>query len=122
MEIPEAAVLAVGEEYAGGFAAMEDEYMAGRADDVCDVASQIAAEVTGRVAEGSRRWRRRRPSGLQPGPGTLAAFGSRAEEMAAERAALDEYRHVEVRTRDGRRMEVAANMSAPCISRAKKLL
>jgi phosphoenolpyruvate-protein kinase (PTS system EI component) len=42
--------------------------------------------------------------------------------MAAESAALDDYRHVEARTRDGRRMEVAANMSAPPIPRAKKLL
>jgi phosphotransferase system enzyme I (PtsI) len=52
LESPEAAVLAVCEEYAGVFAAMEDEYMAARADDVRDVASQIAAEVMGRAAEG----------------------------------------------------------------------
>ena len=44
---PEAAVLAVGEEFAGMFAGMEDEYLAARADDVRDVASQIAAELMG---------------------------------------------------------------------------
>ena len=47
LESPEAAVLAVGEEYAGMFAAMEDEYLAARADDVRDVASQIATELMG---------------------------------------------------------------------------
>jgi phosphotransferase system enzyme I (PtsI) len=45
LESPEAAVLAVGEEYAGIFAAMEDEYLAARADDVRDVATQIATEL-----------------------------------------------------------------------------
>src|SRR5215218_11511278 len=49
---PEAAVLAVGEKYASEFAAMEDEYMAARADDVRDVAGQIAAELIGREAQG----------------------------------------------------------------------
>jgi phosphoenolpyruvate-protein phosphotransferase (PTS system enzyme I) len=52
LESPEAAVLAVGEEYAGMFAAMEDEYLAARADDVRDVASQIAAELMGGGATG----------------------------------------------------------------------
>ena len=52
LESPEAAVLAVGEEFAGVFAAMDDEYMAARADDVRDVASQIAAELMARAAEG----------------------------------------------------------------------
>src|SRR3712207_9273588 len=33
------------------FTAMEDEYMAARADDVRDVANQIAAELMGRGAE-----------------------------------------------------------------------
>ena len=41
LESPEAAVITVGEEFAGMFAAMEDEYLAARADDVRDVASQI---------------------------------------------------------------------------------
>ena len=49
---PEAAVLAVGEEYAGMFAAMDDEYLAARADDVRDVASQISAELMGGRATG----------------------------------------------------------------------
>src|SRR3712207_3509664 len=52
LESPEAAVLAVGEEYADMFAAMDDEYMAARADDVRDVASQIAVELMGGKAAG----------------------------------------------------------------------
>src|SRR5918994_790757 len=47
LESPEAAVISVGENFAGTFAAMEDEYMAARADDVRDVATQIANELTG---------------------------------------------------------------------------
>ena len=43
---PESAVLAVGEEYAQMFAAMDDEYFAARADDVRDVVAQISAEIT----------------------------------------------------------------------------
>src|SRR5918998_2182646 len=181
LESPEAAVLAVGEEYAGVFAAMEDEYMAARADDVRDVASQITAELMGRAAEGLEALETpsvvvarnlapsdtaRIPKGkalafvtaegsktshvsimarsmgipavvgvgaalgrlldartvavdggeghaiADPDPGTIAAFESRAEEMAAESAALDEYRHVEARTRDGHRIEVAANLGS----------
>ncbi|HEU4494226.1 MAG TPA: phosphoenolpyruvate--protein phosphotransferase [Rubrobacteraceae bacterium] len=50
LESPEAAVLAVGEEFAAMFAATEDEYMAARADDVRDVTAQIAAELMGRKA------------------------------------------------------------------------
>lgn len=54
---PESAVLAVGEEYAAMFAAMDDEYLAARADDVRDVVAQICAEITAdltgsRVASG----------------------------------------------------------------------
>jgi len=52
LESPESAILAVGEEYAQMFANMEDEYMAARADDVRDVARQIAAEVMGESASG----------------------------------------------------------------------
>ena len=52
LESPESAVLAVGEEYAGMFAAMEDEYMAARADDVRDVTRQIAAEIVGESSPG----------------------------------------------------------------------
>ena len=52
LESPEAAVLAVGEEFAGLFATMEDEYMAARADDVRDVTSQIAAQLMGLRSSG----------------------------------------------------------------------
>ena len=181
LESPEAAVLAVGEGYASEFSAMEDEYMAARADDVRDVASQIAAELMGRAVEGLEALETpsvvvarnlapsdtaRIPKGkalafvtaegsktshvsimarsmgipavvgvgaaldglldartvavdggegyaiADPDPGTISAFESRAEEMAAESAALDEYRHVEARTRDGRHIEVAANLGS----------
>jgi phosphotransferase system enzyme I (PtsI) len=181
LESPEAAVLAVGEEYAEVFAGMEDEYMAARADDVRDVASQIAAELIGRGAEGLEALETpsvvvarnlapsdtvRIPRGkalafvtaegsktshvsimarsmgipavvgvgaalddvlvartmavdggegyaiADPDPDTIAAFEARAEEMAAASVALDEYRHVEARTRDGRRIEVSANLGS----------
>ena len=52
LESPESAILAVGEEYAQMFAAMEDEYMAARADDVRDISRQIAAELMGEQAAG----------------------------------------------------------------------
>src|SRR5215216_2525372 len=52
LQSPEAAVLAVGEEYAAEFAAMDDEYMAARADDVRDVTGQISAQLMGRGASG----------------------------------------------------------------------
>src|ERR687898_1502929 len=52
LESPEAAVISVGEEFAGMFAAMEDEYLSARADDVRDVATQIAAELMGGGATG----------------------------------------------------------------------
>lgn len=52
LESPEAAVLAVGEEYAEMFASMEDAYMAARADDVRDVARQISAEIMGESSSG----------------------------------------------------------------------
>jgi len=51
LESPEAAVLAVGEEYAAELAAM-DEYMAARADDVRDVAGQISAQLMGSGSSG----------------------------------------------------------------------
>jgi phosphotransferase system enzyme I (PtsI) len=181
LESPEAAVLAVGEEFAGMFGAMDDEYMAARADDVRDVASQIAAELMGGpagglealaepsvvvarnlapsdtaripkgkalafvTAEGSKTSHvsiMARSMGIpavvgvgealdglldartvavdgtegyaiaDPDQGTISAFEARIEEMAAESATLDEYRHVEARTRDGRRIEVAANLGS----------
>src|SRR5215203_2959539 len=52
LENPEAAVLAAGEEYAAAFAAMEDDYLSARADDVRDVTRQISAELMGQAASG----------------------------------------------------------------------
>jgi phosphotransferase system enzyme I (PtsI) len=49
LQSPEAAVIAVGEEYAAEYAAM-DEYLAARADDVRDVTGQISAQLMGRGA------------------------------------------------------------------------
>ena len=181
LESPEAAALAVGEEFAGMFAAMEDEYMAARADDVRDVASQIAAELMGSnaaglealeepsvvmarnlapsdtaripkgmalgfvIAEGSRTSHvsiMARSLGIpavvavgaaleeafeaevvaldggegyvvaDPDPDTLADFEEKRKSIAEERAALEEYKHAEARTKDGRRIEVAANIGS----------
>ena len=178
---PEAAVLAVGEEYATLFAEMDEEYMVARADDVRDVASQIAAELMGRrtaklealevpsvilarslapsetariprgtalgfvTAEGSRTSHvsiMARSMGipavvgvgpaleaafesntvavdggegyavLDPDPDTVAEFGRKREAMAEERGTLEAYKHVEARTRDGRRIEVSANLGS----------
>jgi phosphoenolpyruvate-protein phosphotransferase (PTS system enzyme I) len=50
LQSPEAAVIAVGEEYATEYAAMDDEYLAARADDVRDVTGQISAQLIGRGA------------------------------------------------------------------------
>jgi phosphoenolpyruvate-protein phosphotransferase len=177
---PEAAVLAVGEEFAAQFAAM-DEYMAARADDVRDVTGQISAELMGRsnsgfaamqtpsivlartlapsdtarleaglalgfvTAEGSRTSHvsiMARSMGIpavvgvgealedaldatrvaidgnegtaitDPDEETLARFQRMSAALAEERAALDEYRHVEARTSEGRRIEVAANLGS----------
>jgi phosphoenolpyruvate-protein phosphotransferase len=181
LESPEAAVLAVGEEYAAEFAAIDDEYLAARADDVRDVAAQISAELTGRdpaahealrtpsvvlarslapsdtaripkgmalgfvTAEGSRTSHvsiMARSMGIpavvgvgpaleraldattvavdgaqgyavtDPDETTIAEFEKMSEGLAAERAVLDRYRHLEARTRDGRRIEVAANLGS----------
>jgi phosphotransferase system enzyme I (PtsI) len=179
---PEAAVLAVGDEYASECAAMEDEYMAARSDDVRDVASQIAAELMGREAQGLETLEvpsvvlarslapsdtARIPKGMalgfvtaegsrtshvsimarsmgipavvgvgataleaalgartvavdgtegfaipDPDPGTVAEFEAKSERMVAEREALEEYKHLEARTRDGRRIEVSANLGS----------
>jgi phosphoenolpyruvate-protein phosphotransferase (PTS system enzyme I) len=43
---------------------------------------------------------------------TVAGFEKMSEALAEERAALDEYRGVEARTTDGRRIEVAANLGS----------
>lgn len=181
LESPEAAVLAVGEEYAQMFAGMEDEYMAARADDVRDVARQIAAELMGRdaaglaslgtpsvvlatslapsdtaripkgmalgfvTAEGSKTSHvsiMARSMGIpavvgigaaleesfdastaavdggegyavvDPDPETISDFEEKMRLASEQRAALEEYRHVEARTTDGRRIEVSANLGS----------
>jgi phosphoenolpyruvate-protein phosphotransferase len=181
LESPEAAVFAVGEEFAAMFAATEDEYMAARADDVRDVTAQIAAELMGRKAAGLEALERpavilarslapsdtaRIPRGMalgfvtaegsrtshvsimarsmgipavvgvgaaleealaaetvaldgaegfavvDPDPTTISAFEEKQRSLAAEATLLEEYKHVEARTSDGRRIEVAANIGS----------
>jgi phosphoenolpyruvate-protein phosphotransferase (PTS system enzyme I) len=181
LESPEAAVLAAGEEYAAGFAAMDDEYLAARADDVRDVTGQISAELMGRAASGFEAMQKpsvvlarslapsdtariekgmalafvtaegsrtshvsimARSMGIpavvgvgdalaeafdadtvavdgtegsaitDPDPETVAEFEKMSEALAEERSALDEYRHVQARTTEGRRIEVAANLGS----------
>jgi phosphoenolpyruvate-protein phosphotransferase (PTS system enzyme I) len=181
LQSPEAAVLAAGEEYAAEFAAMEDEYLSARADDVRDVTHQISAELMGQggsafealhrpsivlatslapsdtariqkgmalafvTAEGSRTSHvsiMARSMGIpavvgvgdalsealdaetvavdgtegsaitDPDRETLARFEEMSQALAEERAALDQYRHKEARTADGRRIEVAANLGS----------
>jgi len=177
----EAAVLTVGEEYAQMFAAMEDEYLAARGDDVRDVTHQIAAELMGRGAEELEALEvpsvilarglapsdtARIPNGMalgfvtaegsktshvsimarlmgipavvgvgaaldralgaetvavdggegyavaNPDPNTVAEFERKQEAVAEERSALEEFKYVEGRTRDGRRIEVSANLGS----------
>ena len=177
----EAAVLTVGEEYAQMLAAMEDEYLAARADDVRDVTHQIAAELMGRSAEELEALEipsvilarglapsdtARIPKGMalgfvtaegsktshvsimarsmgipavvgvgaaldgalgaetvgvdggegyavaNPDPNTVAEFERKQEAVAEERSALEEFKYVEGRTRDGRRIEVSANIGS----------
>ena len=181
LESPEAAVLAVGEEFAGLFAEMEDEYMAARADDVRDVASQIAADLMGSKAAGLEMLEEpsvilarnlapsdtvRIPKGMalgfviaegsktshvsimarsfgipavvgvgaaleeafeaevvaldggegyavaDPDPDTVVEFERKQEAIAEEQAVLEEFKLVEARTRDGQRIEVAANIGS----------
>ena len=181
LESPEAAVISVGEEFAGMFAAMEDEYLSARADDVRDVASQIATELMGGgatgletlaepsvilavnlapsdtaripkgmglgflISEGSRTSHvsiMARSMGIpavvgvgaalekalgakvvaldgvegyaiaDPDPDTISAFEKKQKDIAAEAALLEEYKHVEARTSDGRRVEVSANIGS----------
>ena len=181
LQSPEAAVLAAGEEYAAEFAAMEDEYLSARADDVRDVTHQISAELMGHgdsgfealhrpsivlarslapsdtariqrgmalafvTAEGSRTSHvsiMARSMGIpavvgvgdalsealdaetvavdgtegsaitDPDRETVARFEEMSRALAEERAALDQYRHEEARTADGRRIEVAANLGS----------
>jgi phosphoenolpyruvate-protein phosphotransferase len=181
LESPEAAVLAAGEEYAAEFAAMEDEYLSARADDVRDVTRQISAELMGQAASGFEAMHRpsivlarslapsdtariqkgmalafvtaegsrtshvsimARSMGIpavvgvgdalsealdaetvavdgtegsaitDPDRETVARFEEMSQALAEERAALDQYRHKEARTADGRRIEVAANLGS----------
>lgn len=181
LESPESAVLAVGEEFAAMFRAMEDEYMAARADDVRDVAHQISAEVLGSEAAGLEALERpsvilarslapsdtaRIPKGLalgfvtaegsrtshvsimarsmgipavvgvgealegafgstvvaidggagyaiaDPDPETTASFEEKEIELDAERTSLEGFRHSEARAKDGRRIEVLANLGS----------
>ena len=178
---PEAAVLAVGEEFAGMFAEMEDEYMAARADDVRDVASQVAADLMGSKAAGLEMLKEpsvilarnlapsdtvRIPKGMalgfvvaegsktshvsimarsfaipavvgvgaaleeafeaevvaldggegyavaDPDHDTVVEFERKQEAITEEQAVLAEFKHVEARTRDGQRIEVAANIGS----------
>jgi len=180
LESPEAAVLAVGEEYAAELAS-KDQYMAARADDVRDVTGQISAELMGRgasafktletpsvvlarslapsdtarikegmalgfvTAEGSRTSHvsiMARSMGIpavvgvgaalegaldaedvaldgsegyaiaDPDEDTVAEFQKKSVALAEERAVLEEYRHVEAITSEGRRIEVAANLGS----------
>ena len=178
---PEAAVISVGEEFAGMFAAMEDEYMAARADDVRDVASQIASELMGSGPSGLETLAEpsvilalnlapsdtaRIPNGMalgfvvsggsrtshvsimarsfgipavvgvgaaledalgagmaaldgtegyavvDPGDDVISDFERKQKDADAEAASLEEYKHAEARTKDGRRIEVAANIGS----------
>jgi phosphoenolpyruvate-protein phosphotransferase (PTS system enzyme I) len=181
LESPEAAVIAVGEEYAAEYAAMDNEYLAARADDVRDVTGQISAQLMGRgisafealktpsvvlshslapsdtariqkgmalgfvTAEGSRTSHvsiMARSMGIpavvgvgpeledilaaktvavdggggyaiaDPDADTVVEFERMSGALAEERAALDEYCHVEASTSEGRRIEVAANIGS----------
>ena len=47
-----------------------------------------------------------------PDSDTLAGIERRQEELERERAALEEYKNVEARTADGRRIEVSANLGS----------
>lgn len=181
LESPEAAVLAVGGEFAAMISAMDDEYMAARADDVRDVASQIAAELIGCEAAGLEALDRpsvilarslapsdtaRIPKGMalgfvtsegsktshvsimarsmgvpavvgvgdsleaslgaetvaidgtegfavaDPGPGTVSDFEAKSAEIADEKSSLEKFKNVEGRTKDGRRIEISANLGS----------
>ena len=181
LQSPEAAVLAVGEEYAAGYAAMDDEYLAARADDVRDVTRQISTRLIGRgvsafetletpsvvlarslapsdtariqkgmalgfvTAEGSKTSHvsiMARSMGIpavvgvgpqleevmnaktvavdggegyaisDPDADTVDEFERMSGALAEEREALDEYRHIEASTSEGRRIEVAANLGS----------
>jgi phosphoenolpyruvate-protein phosphotransferase (PTS system enzyme I) len=181
LQSPEAAVISVGEEYAGVLAQTGDEYLSARADDVRDVAAQIATELMGAeksgleilsepsvilalnlapsdtaripkgmalgfvISEGSRTSHvsiMARSFGIpavvgvgaaledalgaktvavdgtegyaiaDPDPAAISHFEEKRRNVAAEAALLEEYKHVEARTSDGRRIEVSANIGS----------
>ena len=181
LESPEGAVISVGEEFAALFAGLEDEYMAARADDVRDVASQIASELMGNetaglealaepsvilalnlapsdtaripkgmalgfvIAEGSRTSHvsiMARSFGIpavvgvgaeledalgagmialdgtegyavaDPDEDVISDFEQKQKVAAAEASSLEEYKHAEAHTSDGKRIEVAANIGS----------
>ena len=49
---------------------------------------------------------------VDPDPETIAGFESKRRLIEQERSALQEYRHVEAHTGDGRRIEVSANLGS----------
>lgn len=176
----EAAVLESGEEFAEMFAAMDDDYMRARAEDVRDVSRQIAARISGRsqglegleepsiifaetlapsetarlpkgmalgfvTAAGSRTSHvaiMARAAGIpavvgagdalksaldariaavdgdagaaliDPDQETLKEFRERMAAAKQEEADLERLRDAEVHTRDGRRIEVFANLGS----------
>ena len=181
LQSPEAAVLAVGEEYASMFASMEDSYMAARADDVRDVVRQIAVEITGESSTGLEALERpsiilarnlapsdtaRVPRGMalgfvtaegsktshvsimarsmgipavvgvgsaleqaftattfaldggegyaiaDPASDAIAGMERRQKDLQEERAALEQYKHLQARTSAGRRIEVSVNLGS----------
>jgi phosphoenolpyruvate-protein phosphotransferase (PTS system enzyme I) len=181
LESPEGAVISVGEEFAALFAEMDDEYMAARADDVRDVASQIASELMGNetagleafaepsvilalnlapsdtaripkgmalgfvIAEGSRTSHvsiMARSFGIpavvgvgaeledalgarmvaldgtegyavaDPDEDVISDFEQKQKDVAAEASLLEEYKHTEAHTSDGKRIEVSTNIGS----------
>jgi phosphoenolpyruvate-protein phosphotransferase len=49
---------------------------------------------------------------VDPDPTTISAFEEKQRSLAAEATLLEEYKHVEARTSDGRRIEVSANIGS----------
>ncbi len=47
-----------------------------------------------------------------PDPATISRFEQKRRDVAAEAALLEEYKHLEARTKDGRRIEVSANIGS----------
>jgi len=49
---------------------------------------------------------------VDPDPDTVAEFERKQEQIEEEKAALEEYKHVEAHTGDGQRIEVSANLGS----------